>query len=310
MLKYTVKRLVYLLPVVLGITFILFMIMSLSSGDPATLILGADASAESIVAKRKEMGLDQPILVQYFNYMLGVFKGNFGTSWVSGYDVFSVFFSKLPNTLLITTMATLVSVAIGIPMGIISSIRQYKFIDHFSMAIAMILFSVPAFWLGMMCQMLFALTLKWVPASGIGTWRHFILPSIVLGANTLALMARMSRSTMLDALRQDFVRTARSKGANEWRVIIRHVLRNGILPVITLIGIIFASNMGGAVVTETIFNIPGVGPMIINAVKSRDVPVVMGTVLFISVLVGIINLLVDLICAKIDPRIDLRSKEI
>ena len=241
LVKYTIKRLVMLIPVILGVTLILYFVMSLAPGNPARQILGADA------------------------------------------------------------------VALGIPLGIASAVKQYSLLDYGFMLLAMLLFSFPPFWLALLCQLLFCLTLGWLPATGVGSLSHFILPALVLGANTLASMIRMSRTSMLDVLRQDYIRTARSKGASRARVLSRHALRNSLVPVITQVGISFAGCMGGAIVTETIFTIPGLGSLLINAVKSRDVPVVLGTVILVAVIVGLINLVVDLICAKVDPRIDLAA---
>lgn len=296
-----------LIPVVLGITFIIFVVLNIAPGDPAALILGQDATVEALAAKRAEMGLDKPIIVQYISYMLGVLQGNFGTSWLSGYEVLPEFLHRIPYTVLLGSLAMLFSVAIGIPLGIIAAIRQYHFIDYTSLAVALILFSLPSFWFGMMGQVFFCLTLNWLPAAGVGSLKHFILPAITLGANILASQLRMTRTSMLDVVKQDYIRTARAKGADEKRVVFHHILRNGMLPVVTQIGISFASCLGGSVITETVFSIPGIGSLLINAVKGRDVPVVMGTLIFIAVFVGIVNLIVDIIYALIDPRVKLTS---
>lgn len=307
LLKYVLKRLLMLIPVVLGITFIIFVVLNIAPGDPAALILGQDATVEALAAKRAEMGLDKPIIVQYISYMLGVLQGNFGTSWLSGYEVLPEFLHRIPYTVLLGSLAMLFSVAIGIPLGIIAAIRQYHFIDYTSLAVALILFSLPSFWFGMMGQVFFCLTLNWLPAAGVGSLKHFILPAITLGANILASQLRMTRTSMLDVVKQDYIRTARAKGADEKRVVFHHILRNGMLPVVTQIGISFASCLGGSVITETVFSIPGIGSLLINAVKGRDVPVVMGTLIFIAVFVGIVNLIVDIIYALIDPRVKLTS---
>ena len=261
-LKYALKRLLMLIPVILSVTFILFVILSLAPGDVARLVLGQDATPEQVAQLNHEMGLDKPLLVRYVNYMIDALRLDFGTSWISGFEVLPV---------------------------------------------VMLLFSMPAFWLGTMCQILFCLTLHWLPVSGIRTWKCFILPPMILGANTLASMIRMSRTSMLDVIKMDYIRTARAKGASNHDVILHHAIRNSLIPVVTQIGISFAGTIGGAVVTENIFAIPGIGSMLINAVKGRDVPVVMGTVIFITIIVGVINLVVDLICAIVDPRIDLAS---
>ena len=307
MLKYVLKRLLLLIPVVLGITFIIFVVLNLAPGDPAVQILGQDATAEALAAKRAELGLDQPIIIQYIRYIAGVLQGDFGTSWLSGYEVLPEFLHRIPYTILLGSLSMFVAVIIGIPLGIIAAIRQYHFVDYASMALALVLFSLPSFWFAMMGQILFCLTLGWLPASGVGSLTHFILHSITLGANILASQLRMTRTSMLDVIKQDYIRTARAKGADERRVVIHHVLRNGMLPVITQVGISFASCMGGSVVTETVFSIPGIGSLLINAVKGRDIPVVTGTLIFIAIFVGVINLIVDIIYAFIDPRVKLTA---
>lgn len=307
LVKYSLKRLLMLIPVILGVTLILYFVMALAPGNPARQILGADASEEQLAALEHEMGLDLPIIVQYVRYIFGVVRLDFGTSWVSGFDVLEAFMQRLPDTLLLAFTATLWAVGLGIPIGILAAVRQYRLFDYGSMVVAMLLFAMPSFWLAILCQILFCLTLHWLPATGVGSFSHFILPALVLGANTLASMIRMSRTSMLDVLRQDFIRTARAKGASKSSAIFHHAVGNSLVPVITQTGISFAGCIGGAVVTESIFTIPGIGSMLINAVKSRDVPVVMGTVILVAVIVGVINLVVDLVCARVDPRIDLAA---
>ena len=305
MLKYILKRLLLIIPVVIGITFFIFVVLSLAPGDPAVMILGTDASEEDLQAKRVELGLDKPIVVQYATYMLNVVKGDFGKSWLSGYDILTEFMHRIPKNVILTFYAMIFAVGLGIPLGILASTRQNTMVDYATLALALLLFSLPAFWLGMMGQIFFCLKLGWLPASGVGSLKHYILPALTLGANIFATQLRMTRSSMLDVIKQDYIRTARAKGAAESRVIYRHVLRNGMLPVVTQVGISFASCVGGSVVTESVFAIPGIGSLLINAVKGRDVPVVIGTLIFIAVFVAIINLIVDLIYAWIDPRVKL-----
>lgn len=305
--KYALKRLLMLIPVIVCVTFFLFLILSYSSENLAYQLLGEDATEEQLAAKEAEMGLDKPILVRYGDYMLGVVKMDFGKSWINGEDVLARFSNRLPNTLRLSALAMLFAISVGVPLGIGSAIKQYSLLDYGSMFVAMLLFSMPAFWLGTMCQILFCLTLHWLPTSGADSWMHFILPMLILGANTMATMIRMSRTSMLDVIRQDYIRTARAKGASSGKVILHHALRNSLIPVVTQIGVSFAGTIAGAVVTENIFAIPGVGTLLINAVKARDVPVVLGTVIFVAIIVGVINLIVDLFCAVIDPRIDLAS---
>ena len=305
--KYALKRLLMLIPVIVCVTFFLFLILSYSSQNLAYQLLGEDATEAQIAAKEAEMGLDKPILVRYGEYMLGVVKMDFGKSWINGEDVLARFSNRLPNTLRLSALAMLFAISVGVPLGIGSAIKQYSLLDYGSMFVAMLLFSMPAFWLGTMCQILFCLTLHWLPTSGADSWMHFILPMLILGANTMATMIRMSRTSMLDVIRQDYIRTARAKGASSGKVILHHALRNSLIPVVTQIGVSFAGTIAGAVVTENIFAIPGVGTLLINAVKARDVPVVLGTEIFVAITVGLINLIVDLFCAVIDPRIDLAS---
>jgi len=303
--KYVAKRLLWLIPVVIGITLFIFVILSVAPGDPAQMILGMDASEADVEKLRAEMGLDKPVLVQYINYMANVLRGNFGTSWLSGYKVLPEFLHRLPNTIALGTLAMFFAAVLGISLGIVAAIRQNTVIDYFSLALAVLLFSLPAFWFGLMTQILFCLNLGWLPASGVGSAKHFILPALTLGANVLASQLRMTRTSMLDVVKQDYIRTARAKGADERRVVFKHVLRNGMLPVVTQVGISYASCMGGSIVTESVFSIPGIGSLLINAVKARDIPVVMGSIIFVAIIVGLINLLVDLLYAWIDPRVKL-----
>lgn len=303
MAKYILKRVLSIIPVVIGISLFIFVIMSLSPGDPAQLILGSEASPEDVAAKRTEMGLDDPLLVRYVNYMKGVLRGDFGTSWYNDYDVLSEFRARLPNTLTLGMMAMAISALAGIPLGIFAAVRQNSVFDYTAMVIAMVFASMPSFWFGLMAQVYISLRLGWLPATGVGSLKHFILPSLTLAAAQLASMFRMTRTSILEVIKQDYVRTARAKGAPEKKVIFKHVLRNGLLPVVTQLGISFALLLGGAIVTETVFAIPGVAALLINAVKLRDVPVVMGIVIIIACFVGVANLLVDLLYAVIDPRV-------
>lgn len=306
-LKYALKRLFMLIPVIFCVTLILYIILSLAPGNVARQILGENADEAQVAALEEEMGLNKPVVLRYLDYMAGACRLDFGTSWMGGNDVLTEFSHRLPYTLIVATLSVLFAVGVGIPLGILSAINQYSLFDYGSTFVAMLLFSMPAFWLGTMSQIFFCLTLGLLPVSGVKTWTCFILPPLILGANTLASMIRMSRTSMLDVIKQDYIRTARAKGAAQGAVILHHAMRNSLIPVITQVGICFAGAIGGAVVTESIFAIPGVGSLLINAVKSHDVPVVMGTVIFVTIIVGLINLIVDLICALIDPRIDLAS---
>ena len=307
MAKYIAKRILLLIPVVIGITMFIYFIMSLAPGDPASLILGADATAEEIAAKREELGLNAPIIVRYVRYMVNVLHGDFGVSWYNNYNVMSEFLSRIPNTLILGLLSNAFVILFGIPLGVIAAVKQNSVIDYASLVLAMLFSSMPAFWFGLMAQIVFCLNLGWFPATGAETMKNFVLPSLTLACASFAGQVRLTRTSILEVNKLDYVRTARAKGCSEERIIVKHVLRNGLLPVVTTIGSHIATIVGGAIVTESVFAIPGVASLMINAVKLRDVPVVMGIIVIISVFVGVVNLLVDLTYAVIDPRVKLNG---
>ena len=305
MLKYTMKRMVLMIPVILGITFLVFLVLSIAPGDPALLVLGGQATAAEIEQKRQELGLDQPVVVQYVKYMLGVLRGDFGTSWFQGFDVMEEFSHRIPYTLSLGFLAMMAAIIIGIPTGVIAAVRHNGMTDYVVTFLSLLLSSAPAFWLGMMYQLFFALRLGVLPASGADSWKHFVLPALSLAGGNLASNSRVTRTWLLDVIRSDYVRTARAKGNKESTVIVKHALRNSLLPVITQIGVSFSIVMGGSVVTETVYSFPGIGSYLINAVKTKDIPIVMACIIIIAVVVGIINLVVDLTYALVDPRVQL-----
>jgi peptide/nickel transport system permease protein len=294
-----------MIPVILGITLLVFGIMALAPGDPARAIVGPEASLEQLEAKRHELGLDQSFMVRYGKYILNLLRGDFGRSWLNNRDILKEFLIRLPNTLIVGLLSLAICSVFGVVLGVVAAIRQHHIIDYTSLAIALVFSSLPAFWTGLLAQIVFALNLHWFPASGSDSMRHFILPAFVLGAVSLGGMVRLTRSSMLDVISQDYIRTARAKGAKEGRVIWCHVMRNGLLPIITTIGNHFAQLFAGAVITETVFGIGGIGTFMVNAVKGRDVPVVMGVLIFIAISVSIVNLLIDLLYVAIDPRVKL-----
>lgn len=306
MYKYVFKRLVLLLPIVLGVTFIVFSIMSLTPGDPARLILGTSAPQEAIDQLNHELGYDQPFLQRYINYIVNAVQGDFGNSYRTNKPVFNEIFSRFPTTLKLAILGVLTSIIIGIPIGILSAVKQYSTLDIISTTAAMLMASVPGFWLGLMLIVLFSLKLKCLPSNGIDSVSCFILPTITLAMPSAANIIRMTRSTMLETIRQDYIRTARSKGATERTVIWKHALRNALLPVITVVGMDFGALLGGTILVESVFSIPGLGMLMLTAIRMKDIPQVMAAVLFLATLFCIIMLLVDLIYAYIDPR--LRSK--
>ncbi len=303
MLKYISKRIIYLIPVLIGIVFLVFTIMYFSPGDPAKLILGDRAPEEQVAALRHELGLDLPYYQQLFNYIKNAIRGDFGNSYQLRMPVWDIIKLRFPLTLQLTTFTMLIAVLIGVPVGILSAVKQYSVIDAFSVIFALLMASIPAFWLGMLLMLLFSLNLGWLPSSGYEGVKWLILPSITLGFINCATIMRMTRSSMLEVVRQDFIRTARAKGATEKRVVFRHALKNAIIPVITVVGTAFGSSLGGAVVTETVFGLPGMGTQIITAIRQKDNPVVLASVIVIALAFSLVNLIVDILYTYVDPRI-------
>ncbi len=301
--KYVLKRLLLLIPVMLGVTFIVFGIMHLTPGSPARLKLGEKATPEQIAALEHEMGLDKPFIIQYGNFVKNGLKGDFGRSYLSNKPVFEEVLDRFPATLKLAVAAMTIAVVIGIPAGIISATKQYTLVDSVTMVLALIGVSMPVFWLGLMLILIFSVNLGWLPSSGASTWMHLILPSITLGLSSTAIITRMTRSSMLEVIRQDYIRTARAKGVPERKVINKHALRNALIPVVTVIGLQFGSLLGGAVLTESVFSWPGVGKLMIDSIKKQDIPVVMASIIFIAITFSIVNLAVDILYAFIDPRI-------
>ena len=288
------------------ISFIIFSIMQLTPGDPAREILGETATQEAVDALREEMGLNDPFLLQYGRYMWNAIRGDFGTSYQTGQSVIKQILERFPTTIYLAIGATLAAILIGIPVGLISAVKQYSIIDDVSTIFSMVLTAVPNFWLGLVLMLTLSLKLKWFPAYGATSLKHFVLPWITLSCMTLAVLIRMTRSSMLEVIRQDYIRTARAKGAKERRIVFHHALRNALLPVITVIGTQLSVQLGGAIIVETVFSIPGLGTMIISGIKTKDIPVVMGGVMFIALVGGLVNLLVDILYAYIDPRLKSR----
>ena len=311
MLAYTLRRLVLAVPVMMLVATAVFLMLRLTPGDPAGIILGPDATEERRMELRRELGLEDPLLVQYVRWLGKVARGDLGQSLFLNKPVTAAILERAQPTLLLTILALLVSLLIGLPAGVIAAQRRGSWVDLGTMAVAMGGIAMPTFWLGLNLIFLFAVTLRWLPVAGYeplsaGPWRslrHLILPAVTLGVAQGALLARMTSSMMLETLSQDYVRTARAKGLVERSVIFRHALRNAFIPLMTVIGLSFAALLGGAVVTEQIFTLPGVGRLLIQAIGRRDFPLVQGTVLVIAALYVLINLVVDLLYAVVDPRI-------
>ena len=303
--RYIIRRLLQLIFVVFGISFILFTILSLTPGDPPTLILGEAATAESIAAKRAELGLDDPFFVRYFSYLYNIFAhGDFGNSYRSGMPVFKEVFTRFPNTLKLALLTITISAVLGILFGVLSAVKQYTWIDNATLAFTLLITSVPSFWLGLMLIILFAVQLGWLPVSGgTDSIRGFILPAIAGSVGYMANTIRQTRTSMLDVIHSDYITMARAKGCNEKTVTFKHALRNALLPVVTLIGINIGWQLGGTIIIEQVFTISGIGTLMITSVRSKDIPVVLGCVTFVALLASLINLATDILYAYIDPRV-------
>lgn len=304
MYKYVVKRLLFTIPVLFGAIFLVFTIMHLTPGDPGRLILGITAKQADIDALNHQLGVDQPFFVQFFNYIKDmVTQFDFGTSYRTGLPVFDEILARFPNTFWLALWSMILSSVVGIALGIVSAVKQYSVLDNTLTTLAMLFSAVPGFWLGLMLMLIFALQLGLLPSNGISDWTGYILPVVTLSLGGAATQMRLTRSTMLETIRQDYIRTAKSKGAPEKTVIWKHALKNALLPVITAMGMNFGASLGGAVIIETVFGVPGLGMLIVNSIRQKDTPTVMAATLFLAVLFCLVMLVVDILYAYIDPRI-------
>jgi len=304
MVRYIIKRLIALIPVILVLTFIVFAILSMTPGDATTIILGADYTPELGAKLRTQLGLDRSLVVQYFNYIIHLLQGDFGMSYVTRAPVLDQLKVRLANTAWIVVSAMILCVSAGIPIGIRSATKPRSIFSQFAMVFGLMGVSMPIFWLGLLLILLFSVRLGWLPSSGLDNGiRSLILPAITLGFNYMANIMRTTRSSMMEAIRQDFIRTARAKGVSEHDVIYDHALGNALMPTITIIGMNVGTLLGGVVLTETVFSIPGTGRLLVEAINQRDTPTVLGTLVIMAVCVAVSNLIVDLIYAYIDPRI-------
>ncbi len=308
MLRYIVNRLFSTIPVLVGVITLVFFMLHFAPGDPARTVLGESATQEEIDKKRVEMGLNDPLLVQYGRFLSEVARGDLGTSYLTNGPVLDEVLQRFPVTLLLTIFPVAVMVVIGIPTGIISAIKQYSWWDKLCMVVALAGLSMPTFCWGLLLTLLFSLTFRWLPPSGFYGPKYWILPSLSIGFPAVALLTRMTRSAMLEVIRQDYIRTARAKGQNERKIILHHALRNALIPIITVVGLQIGIQLGGAMVTESLFAIPGLGNYMLEAIKGRNYPVVQGGVLFIAFTFCILNILVDIVYAFVDPRIKAQYK--
>jgi len=303
MFQYVVKRLISTIPVLIGISIMLFFMLRALPGDPAQVLAGQMATQEDIQLIRTQLGLDRPIYIQYATFFWRLIRFDLGRSARTQNPVILEIWARLPNTIILAVIAITLACLFGIPAGIISAVRPYSVLDYFVTAATLFGISMPVFWLGLMLVVVFSVLLHWLPAGGTGSWKHLILPSITLSAFVVAFIARMTRSSMLEVLSQDYTTTARSKGLKEKVVIIKHALKNALIPIITVVGLQFGMLLGGAVLTETVFAWPGLGRLIVDSILARDYPVIQGAILIFGLLYILVNLIVDVIYAFVDPRI-------
>lgn len=303
MFKYILKRLVIMIPTLLVTSLLIFWAMDLAGGDPVNQILPENATIEQREALRAEMRLDDPFIVRYLRYVGGICTGNMGTSYISGQDVFKTFMGRLNMTLLLGGSAVVFACIISVPLGIYTALHENTWKDTIATVLALFGVSMPNFWLGLMLILLFSLKLGWLPSGGTGGFRYLILPAVTVGLSLAALLTRTTRSAMLDVLRQDYMTTAKAKGASKKRVIYLHGLKNAMIPIITAIGMQFSYVMTGSALAETVFGWPGIGRLVVDSINRRDTPMVTGSIILCCVLMAVINLAVDIIYAFCDPRI-------
>jgi len=315
--KYIIRRIFDLLPTIFVVAVIVFIVTRMIPGDPASVMLGPQASVEDIEALRQKLGLNEPLYMQFFQYIGNLLQGNLGISYTYNEPIMSLIMDRFPNTVILAISALIIAVIIGIPAGIISAAKQNSLLDYSVMLISLIGVSMPIFWLGVMLVLYFSVNLGWFPATGMGTLeegfipyiKHLILPSITLATIPMATFARITRSSMLEVISHDYIKTARSKGLGEFWVICKHAFKNALTPILTVLGMQISMMLGGAVLTETIFSWPGMGRLIVDAIDKRDFVVVQGTVLFIAVIFVVVNLLVDILYKVVNPRVNYQSNK-
>ena len=303
MWKYICKRILMIIPTVLAVTFIIFAILEFTPGDPVRMMLGPDAPESAVVEMREKMGLDQPFLQRYVNYLGDLLHGDFDFSYSTRLPVMDTVIENYPITFKLAVASMLIATVLGVSLGILSAVKQYSFLDNSLRTLAMVCATIPEFWLGMMLIIFFSLKLDLLPVSGVESWTSYILPALSGGIPASAGILRMTRTTMLEEIRQDYVRTARMKGIPERVVIWYHALRNALLPVTTVIISSFGYLMGGTVIIESVFSLPGMGAMTVNAIRSKDTPQVMASVIVLSINFALVMLLLDLVHAFLDPRV-------
>ncbi len=303
MARFLARRVILTIPVLLGVATLVFSLIHLIPGDPAQAMLGEAASPQDIADLRQRLGLDRPLIEQYGVFLKGAVKGDLGTSLRTSQPVTSMIAERMPATFELALAAMAFAILLAMPLGMAAAVSRGTGVDHLAMTLALVGISIPNFWLGPLLAIVFAVELGWLPVSGRGTWAHLILPAISLGAALAAILARMTRATLLEELREQYVQAARARGASRLRAVVRHAFRNSLIPIVTLIGLQFGAVLTGAVITETIFAWPGIGRLLIQSIGFRDYPIVQGCILLIAVTYVGVNLVTDLVYGTLDPRI-------
>ena len=301
--RYILKRLLWMIPIILGVSLILAILLEFTPGDPARIILGNNATDENVAELRAEMGLDRPLLVRFGEFIWKAIQGDLGTSYFTKNSVADEIMARFPYTLLLVCISMVIALATGIPIGVYAATHQYTWKDNTAIFFSLFCVSMPNFWFALILVQIFATKLGWLPPLGIDSWTSWIMPAVSVAIGYSATIARQTRSSMLEQIRQDYVITARAKGQSERKVIYSHALKNALIPIVVVIGNVFGMSLGGAVVAEQIFSIPGLGTYTLNALTSRDYPAVQGSVLFFAILYSLVILIVDLVFAFVDPRI-------
>jgi peptide/nickel transport system permease protein/oligopeptide transport system permease protein len=301
--SFILRRLLLAIPTLFGVLVVAFLLLYVAPGDPVESMVGERADSVTIARLRAQLRLDDPLPQRFAHYAGNVLRGNLGNSYITNRPIVQDIKERFPKTLQLAGAAMLLATIIGLTLGVLSARNPRGFADRFALGIAYLGISFPVYWVGLLLILLFAVTLRWLPPSGYGSLRFLVLPALTLGMRSIAFLARMTRSAMLEALSADFVRTARAKGLSERLVTLRHALRNALIPVITVLGLDFGAYLTGSILTETIFSWPGIGRYVVNAISRRDLPAIQGTVLFLSTVFVVVNLLTDLAYAKADPRV-------
>ena len=306
MIKYVIKRILMMIPILMGITLIVLTFLELAPGDPARVILtrgGREVSDEQVEQLRESMGLNDSFVIRYFRFLGNAVRGDFGKSFSNNRDIVDEMAQRLRYTLIIAVCSTALSVIIGIPLGIYAATHQYSWKDNAAIALSLVCISMPSFWLALLLVQFFSIRLGILPAAGIESWTGWVMPTISLGVGYAALITRMMRSNLLEVISQDYITTARAKGQTEFKLLYRHALKNAIIPIVMIVANIFAGSLGGAMIAEIIYSIPGLGNYMLSGLTGRDYPVIMATSFFMSVIASMVILLIDLAFAFIDPRI-------